>query len=322
MADYIVTIRTKDGSLAERDYTANDRAELFQKLAADGVTAVKISEGVASKKPRKAAKKVANGGAPAKGRGLLAAAIVVLGAGLAVWWMMKGEVDVQAVNGKSRVEKEIGQKRIKGDVREARSNVDNSKGAGKSEKKQQKEVVEEKWLGLPVVRKTVVTNGNFVIATYYTNDGKSHAHYQDMREKALPSGVDQILAIMTQEDAGVGAPPLPLMNDFENEIAVALKKDIIIEDSDSAEVRAMKERVISARKELIALMAQGVSADEIIKDYNRMQEDNAQVRFEAVKDVQKALESGDRKFAHEMCEKYNQILEKMGLMKIEIPEEE
>ena len=61
---------------------------------------------------------------------------------------------------------------------------------------------------------------------------------------------------------------------------------------------------------------------EIIKDYNRMQEDNAQVRFEAVKDVQKALESGDRKFAQEMCEKYNQILEKMGLMKIEIPEEE
>ena len=88
MANYVVTIRTKDGSLAERDYTANDRAELFQKLAADGVTAVRVSEGVAVKKPRKAVKKA---GAPSKGRGLLAAAIVVLGAGLAVWWMMKGE---------------------------------------------------------------------------------------------------------------------------------------------------------------------------------------------------------------------------------------
>ena len=88
MANYVVTIRTKDGSLAERDYTANDRAELFQKLAADGVTAVRVSEGAAGKKPCKAVKKV---GAPSKGRGLLAAAIVVLGAGLAVWWMMKGE---------------------------------------------------------------------------------------------------------------------------------------------------------------------------------------------------------------------------------------
>ena len=86
MADYIVTIRTKDGSLAERDYTANDRAELFQKLAADGVTAVRVSEGVAVKKPRKAVKKA---GAPSKWRGLLAAAIVVLGAGLICLSMMK-----------------------------------------------------------------------------------------------------------------------------------------------------------------------------------------------------------------------------------------
>ena len=320
MKQWTVYFRDKNGSKASVVIEAEDRAGVFAELKKRGISAISVTEGASNKKPRK----VAKNSALSKGRGLIAAAIVVV-AGAVAWWMMMGEekkVEEVAANGKVRVEKEVCQKRINGDVKAVRSNVDNRKDDGKSGEKQQKAVIEEKWLGLPVVRKTVVTNGNFVIATYYTNDGKSHVHYQDMRDKALPSGVDQILAIMTQEDAGVGAPPLPLMNDFENEIAAALKKDIIIEDSDSAEVRAMKERVISARKELTALMAQGVSVGEIIKDYNRMQEDNAQVRFEAVKDVQKALESGDRKFAQEMCEKYNQILEKMGLMKIEIPEEE
>ena len=59
------------------------------------------------KKPRKAAKKVASGGAPAKGRGLLAAAIVVLGAGLAVWWMMKGEGTVGIRRGQTPSRREI-----------------------------------------------------------------------------------------------------------------------------------------------------------------------------------------------------------------------
>jgi hypothetical protein len=46
MADYIVTIRNKKGSLEERAYIAIDRADLFKKLAADGFTAVRVREEV------------------------------------------------------------------------------------------------------------------------------------------------------------------------------------------------------------------------------------------------------------------------------------
>lgn len=96
MADYIVTIRTNDGSREERAYSAENRSELFKKLAADGINAISVREGTLGKKPRKAVKKA---GAPSKGRGLLAAAIVVLGAGLAVWWMMRGEEKVNTNDG-------------------------------------------------------------------------------------------------------------------------------------------------------------------------------------------------------------------------------
>lgn len=83
MVDYIVTTRNADGALEERAYTAEDRADLFKKMAADGVTAVKVQEGVAGKKPRKAMK-----AAPSKYRGLVAATIVVLGAGAALFFLM------------------------------------------------------------------------------------------------------------------------------------------------------------------------------------------------------------------------------------------
>lgn len=86
MANYVVTTRGKDGSLVERAYTANDRSDLFKQLAADGVTAVRVREGTIGKKPRTASV----GGAPSKGRGLIAAAIVILGVGAAVWYLMPG----------------------------------------------------------------------------------------------------------------------------------------------------------------------------------------------------------------------------------------
>lgn len=83
MQNYIVTIRNKKGSFEELAYTAEDRSALFKKLAADGITAVRIREGVASKK--------ASGGAPSKLRGLLAAGIVVIVALGALWYFMQGE---------------------------------------------------------------------------------------------------------------------------------------------------------------------------------------------------------------------------------------
>ena len=96
MVDFVVTIRSKNGSLEERAYTANDRAELFKKLAADGITVVSVREGVASKKkqPRKAVKKA---GAPSKGRGLLAAAIVLV-AGVAAWHFLFNDGEKPQIN--------------------------------------------------------------------------------------------------------------------------------------------------------------------------------------------------------------------------------
>ena len=178
----------------------------------------------------------------------------------------------------------------------------------------------EEWLGQPVVRHEYKTNNTLVVETIYTVDGKKHKYYHDERENALPTGADQMLAMMTANN-GFGAPPLPQMNNFENDFADALKIPIEILPTDSKEIKELKERVIAARKEMLDLMAEGFSANDVIKDWEKMQEDNVSVRLDAVHKVKEFLKEGDRESAQILCDEYNKVLERAGIMKIELPPE-
>ena len=180
----------------------------------------------------------------------------------------------------------------------------------------------EKWLGKDVKEHLIRTNDTLVIETFITADGKTHKYYHDLRENALPSGADQILAMMTQDNDGFGAPPLPHIDNFENEFGEALKKEIVINDDDLPEVKEVKERVRAARKEMLELMAEGMSADDVIREWQQMQEDNATVRLDAALKVRELLDQGDREGAEQLCQKYNEILEQSGIMKLELPEED
>ena len=179
----------------------------------------------------------------------------------------------------------------------------------------------ELWLGKEVKEHRVVTNNTLVVETFVTVDGKIHKYYHDERENVLPSAADQILALMTATDDGFGAPPLPAMVNFEDEFGSAIRTEIVVEESDSAEVKALKERVIAARKELLDLMARGVRANDVVKEYARMQKDNATIRFEAAKGVRELLDEGDVEGAKELCARYNEVLKRADIMQIEIPEE-
>ena len=101
----------------------------------------------------------------------------------------------------------------------------------------------------------------------------------------------------------------------------ALKKPIVINNDDSKEVREVKERVRAARKEMLELIAEGKSANDVIREWQQMQEDNATVRLDAATKVRELLDQGDREGAEQLCKKYNEILEKSGIMKLELPEE-
>ena len=68
-------------------------------------------------------------------------------------------------------------------------------------------------------------------------------------------------------------------------------------------------------------MARGVRANDVVKEYARMQKDNATIRFEAAKGVRELLDEGDVEGAKELCARYNEVLKRADIMQIEIPEE-
>lgn len=177
----------------------------------------------------------------------------------------------------------------------------------------------EQWLGHSIVKRTVETNQQIIVETIFTDDGKKHLWYHEPHQNILPSAADQLLAMMTSDDTGTGAPPLPDMPNFEEEFVKALGTEIVIELDDSPKVKEIKERVIAARQELNDLMSQGIPAQDVIKEYKRVQEDNATVRLEAVERVQALLAAGDAEEAQRLCDEYNNVLRKAGIMEIELP---
>ena len=174
------------------------------------------------------------------------------------------------------------------------------------------------WLGVEVDHRKADTNGVLIVETIYTKDGKSHIYYHDTRPNVFQHSTDQVLALATADSPG-GAPPLPVVANFEEEFMRSLTTEITIGDEDPPQVREMKERVKAARLEMLAMLEQGTSAEEVLKKAAQQREDDAATRMEAVRLVKQMLDEGDREGAEELCAKYNEALEKMGIMKIELP---
>ena len=174
------------------------------------------------------------------------------------------------------------------------------------------------WLGVEVDHRKADTNGTLIVETIYTKDGKSHIYYHDTRPKVFDNVSDQILSLATADAPG-GLPPLPSVPNLQDEFLRSLKTAIKINDDDAPEVKAMKERVKAARQEMLELLDQGMSADEVLKGAMQQRENDAATRMEAVRLVKQLLDEGDRKGAEELCAKYNEALEAMGIMKIQLP---
>ena len=175
------------------------------------------------------------------------------------------------------------------------------------------------WYGVPVVSRTAVTNERYIVETIRTSDGKVHRYDRAARPPTFDNVSDQMLAMLTSDSAAIGAAPIPMVANFENEFADSLKKDIVIDPDDPGPVKAAKERVIQARKEMLQLMSEGHSVEEIIRAQRNALQDNAEIRMEAVKQMREFFDEGDVESAQAYCDRVNERFEQLGIMKIQVP---
>jgi hypothetical protein len=268
MADFVVTIRSKNGSLEERAYTANDRAELFKKLAADGVSAVRVNEGAVGKKPRKAA----SGGAPAKGRGLIAATAAVLIAGVAVWLMWpEAEKPVEA---KKEVKK-------------------NGEKASKILGIDVKESVIKKDIKITLSQKINNNTNELARQTKTIYELRPDINWDSMTNRTFSTGVEQLLSWICRAVPGEMMLPLPpLVEEEKRDIAAILISRNDIKDTDSEDVAMVKEDVSFAKKELAKFIKEGGNPDEFFEYYNNVLKQSFEKRKSFIEELQ-AMQSDD-----------------------------
>lgn len=311
MINFAVTIRSKSGMTEERIYCAENRAALFSKLAADGVSAVHVRE--AGGPVRKA-----TGGVLRKPyRRLIAFGCAAVAVAAIVSLVWRGEDAVP--------EKAPGKERVKKRTAPAVPGAKPVQAAAKAEKKDaakpQKPVDARPPHEVIVEMISVVTNADgSVLERFRTADGKTRSR-QSAPRSVFENSTDQLIAMAIQGGGSSGGmPPMPISASADEEFLRSLDKPIAINPDDSEEVKRLKQSVMEVRADIDRLMKEGKTFAEIMREHQSLVNGNASIRKDVMAGLQEYVDKGDMEGAQEYLSKMNDALNQMGMDPVEMPE--
>ena len=131
------------------------------------------------------------------------------------------------------------------------------------------------YMGRRIVGISATTNADgTVVERIRTDDGKLHSKVYSVAEPVLTTRTDQLLAMAVEGDGN--GPPMPAATKAdEQQFLESLKKPIEILETDTPDVRALKEKVIQARADMVELLAQGRGFSEVLAEHQKLQAENA-----------------------------------------------
>lgn len=179
------------------------------------------------------------------------------------------------------------------------------------------------WRGLKVVSDVVTTNDltGTIFERWQTEDGRFHSNQRSL-PPIFESGSDQILAMMLGSQEPGPLPPMPIGPQLDEDFRKSLSKPIIINDSDTLEVKTLKRIVMEAREEMKRLMDQGQTPSQILMEHERLAGENFKVRADAMKELTDIEKSGDYEGAVKYAQTVNGVLRKMGIEELPMPLDE
>jgi len=334
---FTVTYRAKDGALSEETVEAADRAACVAVCRARGIAPVSVREGRASARPSDKSAASSSGRArarPSHGVKLWRAAILVtavLAVGVGVWWFaVRGDrnpTDLSVGTRKCIPPAQVGKPvtpKVTNPVPESADSVPQTNPPPKGARISVQATSDPYgglWHGQKIVAYTVKTNGWSTYERIVTADGKKHGLVGTTVKPLFDNGSDQLLAMAVRTSQDTEMPPMPLSPLVESDFLESLKKPIVINDDDSEEVKQLKRDVMQAREDMMDLMNKGMTVEQALAEHFKMSNENVAIRNKAVEELRAILDSGDEEGAVKYMEAVNATLEKIGAMKIEIPEE-
>ncbi len=321
---FTVTYRSKTGAKAEAEIEAASRTACMDECKLRGIAPVGIREGRASLRSRAAETAAPHDGPVRSGTlwraAILAAAVLaVVGGGL--WWWL-GHDEAQPNQAEAKPEpaadpqetKPSDSKLVENETNALTQTHDEAKpNTAAPQASNPAEPMPPMHMGRRIVEMSATTNADgTVVERIRTDDGKLHSKVYSVAEPVFNSGTDQLLAMAVAGDAD-GTPLPPATKADEQRFLESLKKPIEILETDAPDVRAIKEKVIQARADMVELLAQGRSFPEVLAEHHKMQAENAAVRREAAKELRSLVESGDTAGALEYRKRMNAAFEQMGI---------
>lgn len=165
----------------------------------------------------------------------------------------------------------------------------------------------------------ITNNFGSIVERYQTADGKTHREIRPSRPPVFRHATDSIISMALAQPSMGAMPPLPLRGDMDRQFLRSLEEPIVIEETDSDEVKERKRIVREARVEIKKMMDRGMHFAEIMADHEKTFNENADIRRKAIAEATKIRDEGDSEGTAQYVEAMNAAFETMGIEKIDMP---
>lgn len=237
-------------------------------------------------------------------RGILAALVVVVGAGAAWWWFARPAPKPEAPL--RDVKKGAAPSAARPKPAAAKS------GASHAETPQEPKVAVKPaatgdW---QIVNGFKVPKGARLVRNSLTN----------RRERVFARATDALIASYIEPPTGgIMPPPLPMPGNAGKKFLESLATPIEIAETDSEEVRRLKESVIIARAQIKQMMDEGRSFEDILSEHYRLSADNAKIRQSTQKELDAIYSQGDIDGAAKYKRTMDLAFQQMGIDALDEP---
>lgn len=176
--------------------------------------------------------------------------------------------------------------------------------------------------GVEVVSSTVTTNSTgAIIEQLVLADGKRKKKIHPPKP-LFENPSDQVIALAVSVAPGESMPPLPDIRNLDQDFAASLLSPIVVNETDSDEVKELKAKVMEVRAYLAEEVKDGGSVVDALLEHQKEMERIADNRLMALQELQQLQEEGDMGVARDFALKVNESFRIRGIPEIPVPEEE
>ena len=300
---FTISYRGADGALCDEVVEATGRAECFAQCKARGITPVKVREGASVRSGNNKSSGSPNVKTMWKAAVLVAAVLCVAGG---VWWFSTRSGTEQS---KSARKKPSPSKTVQTESHHAEEALSVKKPKGTHG-------VVTNAVAISVPGKTA---GNVPEQPVFPSAITNTPDIPPLPPQTFSNASDQVMAMIASADASGAIPPLPISRDIEAEFLASLKQEIVILDTDDEQTRALKQAVKETREEMKRLVDSGLTVAQVLAEHQKLANENAKVRNEAMLELKQMLDSGDIEGAQKYKRKINIALQQMGIAELSIP---